>query len=110
MLSGEDNTNSCSKQQEIDYCVIWLSPGFDPDKEQWLMNEIIKFETRYSLEWCSHTGNRSAADQAYFVIHGSQDLEHRSRFILPDGQCTEARLSVCGDASICQSHLVLSLQ
>jgi hypothetical protein len=49
MLSGEDGADSCSKKQEIDYLVMYVSRGLHPDKKQWLVTEIIKCETRYGL-------------------------------------------------------------
>jgi hypothetical protein len=74
MLSGEYSADSCSKEQEIGYCVICLSPGPHPDKEQLLMNQVIKWATRCTIEWCSHIGNRSAADQACFIAMGVKIL------------------------------------
>jgi hypothetical protein len=49
MLFGEDNADSRSKEQEIDYLVISVSRGFHPDEEQLHMTEVIKCETRYAL-------------------------------------------------------------
>jgi hypothetical protein len=49
ILSGGNNANSWSKEQETGYLVICVSRGLHPDKEQWHIAEIIKCETRYGL-------------------------------------------------------------
>jgi hypothetical protein len=44
-----DSVDSCSKEYEIDYLMIYASRGLHPDKEQLPMTEVIKYETRYRL-------------------------------------------------------------
>jgi hypothetical protein len=50
MISGEGSADSCSKEQEIDYLVIFTYHWLRPDKEQWPITQVVNCGPGHGLE------------------------------------------------------------
>jgi hypothetical protein len=110
MLSGKYNTDSCSKEEEIDYLVIYVSHGLHPDKEQWHISAVIKASRDLGWGDVAMWGTEVLPTRLAFMSMEAKILNTVRDSCSPMSSAPKPDLQVCGDASICQTDLVRSLQ